>query len=177
MVSDLSKPGYRSDWLDDRGVGVRVPVGARIFISTCLPDRLWGPLSQWVLGDITPGIKRPGVKLSAHFQLVPWSRKLGSTYPLPNTSSWRSASLVKHLFTFAQQIKKFLESYGTRSFISCSQEPRHWVLSLNQKNRVHGLSSYVFSVFLILSYHLHPTSAVVKKTWIYICTSPYIFMT
>jgi hypothetical protein len=26
-----------------RGVGVRVPVGSRIFTSPCLPDRLWSP--------------------------------------------------------------------------------------------------------------------------------------
>jgi hypothetical protein len=31
--------------LNDQGVGVRVPVGARIFTSPCRPDRLWGPLS------------------------------------------------------------------------------------------------------------------------------------
>jgi hypothetical protein len=29
--------------LDDRGVGVRVPVGSRIFSSPNCPDRLWGP--------------------------------------------------------------------------------------------------------------------------------------
>jgi hypothetical protein len=29
--------------LDDRGVGVRVPVGSRIFSSPNRPDRLWGP--------------------------------------------------------------------------------------------------------------------------------------
>jgi hypothetical protein len=29
--------------LDDRGVGVRVPVGSRIFSSPCRQDRLWGP--------------------------------------------------------------------------------------------------------------------------------------
>jgi hypothetical protein len=29
-------------WLDDRGVGVRVPVRSRIFTSPCRPDRLWG---------------------------------------------------------------------------------------------------------------------------------------
>jgi hypothetical protein len=29
--------------LDDRGVGVRVPVGSRIFCSPLRPDRLWGP--------------------------------------------------------------------------------------------------------------------------------------
>jgi hypothetical protein len=31
--------------LDDRGVGVRVPVGSRIFSSRCHPDWLWGPPS------------------------------------------------------------------------------------------------------------------------------------
>jgi hypothetical protein len=34
-----------SHGLDDQGVGVRVPVGARIFTSPCHPDRLWGPPS------------------------------------------------------------------------------------------------------------------------------------
>jgi hypothetical protein len=29
--------------LDDREVGVRVPVGSRIFSSPNRPDRLWGP--------------------------------------------------------------------------------------------------------------------------------------
>jgi hypothetical protein len=31
--------------LDDRGIGVRVPVGSRVFSSPCRPDRLWGPPS------------------------------------------------------------------------------------------------------------------------------------
>jgi hypothetical protein len=31
--------------LDYRGVGLRVPVGARIFSSPCRSDRLWGPLN------------------------------------------------------------------------------------------------------------------------------------
>jgi hypothetical protein len=29
--------------LDDRGVGVRIPVGSRIFSSPSRPDWLWGP--------------------------------------------------------------------------------------------------------------------------------------
>jgi hypothetical protein len=29
--------------LDNQGVGVGVPVGVRIFASSCRPDRLWGP--------------------------------------------------------------------------------------------------------------------------------------
>jgi hypothetical protein len=40
--------------LDDRGVGVRVPVELRIFSSPRRPDRLWGPPTQppiqWLRG-------------------------------------------------------------------------------------------------------------------------------
>jgi hypothetical protein len=42
-----------SYWLDDRGFGVQVPVGVRIFTSPRRPDRLWGPpnlLSNWYRG-------------------------------------------------------------------------------------------------------------------------------
>jgi hypothetical protein len=31
---------------DDRGVGVRIPVGSRIFSFSRRPDRLWGPPSH-----------------------------------------------------------------------------------------------------------------------------------
>jgi hypothetical protein len=31
--------------LDDRGVSIRVPIGARILSSPCLPDRFWDPPS------------------------------------------------------------------------------------------------------------------------------------
>jgi hypothetical protein len=39
-ISSLDRTGYG---LDDRGVGVRVPVRSRIFFSPRRPDRLWGP--------------------------------------------------------------------------------------------------------------------------------------
>jgi hypothetical protein len=44
--------------LDDRGVGVRFPVGARIFSSPRHPDRLWGPsnlLSNGCRGPLPRG--------------------------------------------------------------------------------------------------------------------------
>jgi hypothetical protein len=42
----LNRAGIATGYgLDDQGVGVRVPVGARIFSSLCRPDRLWGPPS------------------------------------------------------------------------------------------------------------------------------------
>jgi hypothetical protein len=51
--------GYR---LDDRRVGVRVPVGSRIFSFPRRPGRLWGPtnfLSNGYRGS-SPRVKRPG---------------------------------------------------------------------------------------------------------------------
>jgi hypothetical protein len=49
--------------LDDRGVGVRVPVGSRIFSPPGRPDRLWGPHNLLSNGyrRLSPrGVKRPG---------------------------------------------------------------------------------------------------------------------
>jgi hypothetical protein len=44
------------------GYGVRVPVGSRIFFSTSSRPALGFTQSpiQWVLGALSPGIKRPG---------------------------------------------------------------------------------------------------------------------
>jgi hypothetical protein len=36
--------------LDDQGVGVRVPMGARIFTYPCLPDELWGHPVSYPVG-------------------------------------------------------------------------------------------------------------------------------
>jgi hypothetical protein len=95
--------------LDDRGVEVRVPVGPRIFTSPYCPDRLWGPTSLLSYGyrGPFPGVKAVrGVKLPTHIQLLPKSRKRGSIHPLPHTSSWYSAYLVKDrgsvTFTFTE---------------------------------------------------------------------------
>jgi hypothetical protein len=55
--------GYR---LDGRGVGVRVPVGLRIFFSPSRPDRLWGPpnlLSNGYRGALSSWVKRPGLEV------------------------------------------------------------------------------------------------------------------
>jgi hypothetical protein len=41
--------------LDDRGFGVRVLVGARMFSSPSRPQRLWGPPEA-----LSPRVKRPG---------------------------------------------------------------------------------------------------------------------
>jgi hypothetical protein len=49
--------------LDDRGIGIRVPVGSRIFFPPRCPGRLWGPpnlLSIGYRGAVSPEVKRQG---------------------------------------------------------------------------------------------------------------------
>jgi hypothetical protein len=63
--------------LDDRVVGVRVPIGSRIFSSPRRPDRLWGSIQspiQWVPGAVSLGLSGRGVKLTTHIQLVSRSK-------------------------------------------------------------------------------------------------------
>jgi hypothetical protein len=54
--------GYGLDGREG-SVGVRVPVGSRIFSSSQRPDRFWGPpnlLSNGYRGALSPGVKRQG---------------------------------------------------------------------------------------------------------------------
>jgi hypothetical protein len=59
------------------GLGDWVSIPGRnndLFCSTPRPDRLWWPIQlpiQWVPGALSPGVKRLGRKLTAHFHLVP----------------------------------------------------------------------------------------------------------
>jgi hypothetical protein len=47
--------------LDDRGIGVRVPVGSRIFSTSSRPAvGPTKPLIQWVPGALSAGVKRQG---------------------------------------------------------------------------------------------------------------------
>jgi hypothetical protein len=58
-----SAVGITTDYgLDGEGVGVRVPVVKNFFFSTSSRPAL-GPVQppiQWVLGALSPGVKRPG---------------------------------------------------------------------------------------------------------------------
>jgi hypothetical protein len=62
--------------LDDREIGVRVPVGSRIFSSSRRPDRLSGLSSVLSNGygrlfTGVGGLGDQGVKLTTHLQLGP----------------------------------------------------------------------------------------------------------
>jgi hypothetical protein len=77
--------------LDGRRVGVRVPVGPRIFSSPHRPDRLWGPPSLLPNGyrRFFPLRKAArNLKPITHLQLVPRTRIRGSVYPVPYTPSF-----------------------------------------------------------------------------------------
>jgi hypothetical protein len=49
------------------------------------------PPIQWVQGDLSPELKRPGREADHSPQLVPRSRERGPIHPLPRTSSCRGA--------------------------------------------------------------------------------------
>jgi hypothetical protein len=57
-------------------------------------------------GGFSPGLKRAGREADHSLQLVPRSRKRGPIHPLPHTSSWRGAELVKRRdnFTFYLEV-------------------------------------------------------------------------
>jgi hypothetical protein len=77
--------------LDDQGVGIRVPVGSRIFFSPRLPDRFWGTpsfLSNRYRRLFLQGKSGGGVKLTTHLKLVARWRKYRFIRPLPHTSAW-----------------------------------------------------------------------------------------
>jgi hypothetical protein len=72
--------------LNDRGFGVRVSIWSRIFLFHVVQTG----------SGVHPApfpMSTKGVKLTTHLQLVPRSRKCGSTHPLPHTPSWRNAYL------------------------------------------------------------------------------------
>jgi hypothetical protein len=110
LIARLNLARY-SDWLlaerpwsrsSNSGMG-------KIFLLSTSPQLVPVPTQppiQWVPGGLPPEVKRPGVKLTVHFQLVPRSRIRRSAHPLPHVCSWRSASLVKHRDNFTTNFEK-----------------------------------------------------------------------
>jgi hypothetical protein len=95
-VSHGSPVGIATGYeLDDRGIGVRVPVRYKIFIFPYRPDLLWGPsnlLSHIYVGGSFRGVKRPG-READNLYLMPRSSKHGSIHPLLDAPSWRGAQI------------------------------------------------------------------------------------
>jgi hypothetical protein len=68
--------------LENRGIGVWIPVGSRIFSSPCRPDWLWGPPNPMD----TVGVKRPGSEADNSTLTSAEVKKIWiSIHPLPHT--------------------------------------------------------------------------------------------
>jgi hypothetical protein len=81
--------------LDDR-VGIRIPLGSTTSTFPYRRVRLSGPpsfLSNGYGGCFPGGWSGTGVKVTAHLQLAPRSRKLESLHLLPHMSLWHNAWL------------------------------------------------------------------------------------
>jgi hypothetical protein len=69
--------------LDDRGAGVRVPIGSRIFSSQRRPDRFWGTSSLLYNGCgglFIRWLSDRGVKLISHIHLSGEVKNGGAVY-------------------------------------------------------------------------------------------------
>jgi hypothetical protein len=92
---------YTDSGLDGRGFEIRVPEEYNIIFSkSCRP--VLGPIQhpiQRVPGPLSPGIKQASRKAD-HSTASTEVKQLLSIHPLTHTSSWRSASLVKHKVNF-----------------------------------------------------------------------------
>jgi hypothetical protein len=80
--------------LDDRGVGVRVPVASRILVSPYRPDRLSGPPTSYPMdtgGLFPPGVKRQRREADHSLPTSSEVRKTWIYISTPHTPSWLSA--------------------------------------------------------------------------------------
>jgi hypothetical protein len=132
--------------IDDRGVGVRVPVGSSIFSSPLHPVRLWGPpnlISNGYRGLFPRGQNDRLVKLTTHLQLVPRSRKCGFLYI---ESSTRLHCVVlnysiteKFTFTWA---KNWTQDLSNTNQDFCPRDHDMWYVSAINSNKQRRQKKY-----------------------------------
>jgi hypothetical protein len=139
-VSRYSAVGIATSyWLDDRGVGVLVPVGVKNFyLSTSSRPALGStqPPIQLVPGAFSPGIKRPGREADhsppTNAEVKKTSERR-SIHPLPHTPSWGSAYLVKYSYNFTFLPYRYGKVLENGSTVHCAKnwEAFSWLLERN----------------------------------------------
>jgi hypothetical protein len=103
-ILNISSELRESYWSRDSSIGIAtgyglggpgsIPSSERFLSSSQHPDRHWGftqPLVQWVLGTVSPGVKRQGHEADYSPASSAEVKKGGAIIPLPHTSSWHSA--------------------------------------------------------------------------------------
>jgi hypothetical protein len=106
-------------------IGIRVPVGSRIFFSACRPDRIWGPHSLlMVTGGSFQGIKRQGSEAD---HSPPASAEVKEMWIYTSTPpySFMSLCLVRHKDNFTFALYVFTLFYSDYSGVS------DWVVECN----------------------------------------------
>jgi hypothetical protein len=86
---------YQINELMSRTCGVRSPAGASVFLYTTASTPTLGytlPIFQWVLGTVSPGAKRSGLKAGRSPASGVEVKNGGAIHPLLRTSSWRTTS-------------------------------------------------------------------------------------
>jgi hypothetical protein len=80
--------------LNDRGIGVRIPMRSRIFLFPRRLDRFWGApsfLSIWYRGTLFPAVKRQGREAD---HLPPTSKPIRAFPLYPVIAQWNNCTLL-----------------------------------------------------------------------------------
>jgi hypothetical protein len=83
---------YRLDWLKGQNSG---PGRGKILIPFTLSDWFWGPLSQWVLGALSPHVKGPWCEADHSPPISAEVKICRSLHSFLHNSSWHCAWLTR----------------------------------------------------------------------------------
>jgi hypothetical protein len=89
--------------LDDRGIEIRFPAGARDFLFSVTSIPILEPTQlviQWVPGAVSPGVQRPGREAGCSFSSSAVVKNAGGIPSPHHTSSWRDAQLINRMDNF-----------------------------------------------------------------------------
>jgi hypothetical protein len=122
--------GYQ---LDDRGLGVRVQVGSRIFTSPYRPDLLWADATYYPLGTeaLAPGVKRQEREADHSYPTSAEIKKTTHTKSsiISRTGTQNSVALVRERTTSIPTELKPLVDEVSANFLRIDEVsyPAQWI--------------------------------------------------